>query len=158
LAQLAAEETDTGQGRGPPRSGPAQDREHDPGDRGRPVSAVDEDAHALEQRLAAAPELPKVRLHPNLAGMYRDKVAALEHTLADPAIKAEAMEIGRGLIERIVLTPNEQGTAAVRRGQRQIQTPRKGVPGRGLSLVARARFGLGALFTASGLESSAYGT
>jgi hypothetical protein len=90
--------------------------------------------------------------------MYRDKVAALEHTLADPAIKAEAMEIGRGLIERIVLTPNEQGTAAVRRGQRQIQTPRKGVPGRGLSLVARARFGLGALFTASGLESSAYGT
>jgi hypothetical protein len=37
--------------------------------------------------------LPKVRLHPNLAGVYRDKVAALEQALADPSIKAEAAEV-----------------------------------------------------------------
>jgi hypothetical protein len=32
----------------------------------------------LEERLAAAPEPSKVRLHPNLPGLYREKVAALE--------------------------------------------------------------------------------
>jgi hypothetical protein len=68
------------------RGGAAQDREHDPGDRGGPVPAVDEGAHggekaALEERLAAASEPPTVRLHPNLAGLYRDKVAALEQAL-----------------------------------------------------------------------------
>ena len=32
----------------------------------------------LEERLAAAPEPPKIRLHPNLPGLYREKVTALE--------------------------------------------------------------------------------
>jgi hypothetical protein len=36
---------------------------------------------ALEERLAAAPEPPKVRRHPNLAGLYREKVAPLEQAL-----------------------------------------------------------------------------
>ena len=62
----------------------------------------------LEERLSAAPELPKVRLHPNLAGMYRQKVAALEQALANPEIKAEAAEIVRSQIERITLTPNAE--------------------------------------------------
>jgi hypothetical protein len=31
-------------------------------------------------------------LHPNLPVLYREKVAALEQALADPAIKAEAAE------------------------------------------------------------------
>ncbi len=62
----------------------------------------------LEERLSAAPELPKVRLHPNLAGMYRQKVAALEQALADPEIKAEATEIVRSQIEQITLTPNAE--------------------------------------------------
>jgi hypothetical protein len=32
----------------------------------------------LEERLATAPEPPKIRLHPNLAGLYREKVVALD--------------------------------------------------------------------------------
>jgi site-specific DNA recombinase len=64
----------------------------------------------LEERLAAAPEPPKIRLHPNLAGPYREKVAALEQALADPALKAESAEIIRSHIGRITLTPNEAGT------------------------------------------------
>jgi site-specific DNA recombinase len=68
---------------------------------------------ALEERLASAPEAPVVRLHPNLAQVYREKVATLETALADPAIKDEAAEIIRSLIERITLTPREDGTLEV---------------------------------------------
>jgi hypothetical protein len=56
---------------------------------------------------------PKVRLHPNLAGMYRQNVAALEQALADPEIKAEAAEIVRSQIDQITLTPDETGGLAV---------------------------------------------
>ena len=101
------------------------------------MAELEAEKAALEERLAAAPELPKVRLHPNLAGMYREKVAALEQALADPEIKAEAAEIVRSQIERITLTPNDEGglaVAAVRRpgadpaalrgGRAQKRTPR----------------------------------
>ena len=67
----------------------------------------------LEERLAAAPEPPKIRLHPNLPRLYREKVAQLEQALADPAIKAEAAEIIRSQIERITLTPNDDGVLEV---------------------------------------------
>jgi site-specific DNA recombinase len=70
------------------------------------MTELEAEKTALEARLAAAPELPKVRLHPNLAGMYRQKVAALEQALADPEIKAEAAEIVRSQIEQITLTPS----------------------------------------------------
>jgi site-specific DNA recombinase len=112
----------------------------------------------LEERLAAAPELPKVRLHPNLAGMYREKVAALEQALADPEIKAEAMEIVRSQIEQITLTPSAGGGLDVHlygdlacilqlceAGECKSKRPGTDVPGRGscgrLSVVAGARFG-----------------
>ena len=51
--------------------------------------------------LAAAPA-PAPRLHPNLAELYRRKVADLQTALADPATRTEALEILRGLIERVV--------------------------------------------------------
>jgi site-specific DNA recombinase len=105
------------------------------------------------QRLASTPEPPKVRLHPNLAQVYRDKVAALETALADPAIKDEAAEIIRSLIDRITLTPREDGTLEVllygelarilqfcEAGERTSQRPGHGGPGRGLSVVAGAGF------------------
>jgi site-specific DNA recombinase len=47
---------------------------------------------ALEQELAADPP-PPVRLHPNLAQVYRDKVERLHEALADPAIRDEALSI-----------------------------------------------------------------
>jgi site-specific DNA recombinase len=119
----------------------------------------------LEERLAAAPQPPKVRLHPNLAGLYREKVAALEQALAHPAIKAEAVETIRSHIERITLTPNAEGGLDVHlygdlaqilrfceAGDHKSQRPGHGGPGRGLSVVAGAGFGLCALFLAPGLE------
>jgi site-specific DNA recombinase len=69
----------------------------------------------LEQRqaelaadLEGAPA-PLPRLHPNLAELYRQKVAGLQQALADPAMKSEALEILRGLIERVVLRPVNGG-------------------------------------------------
>ena len=41
--------------------------------------------------------------------LYADKVACLEEALSDPAIKTEAAEIMRGLIDRIELRPRENG-------------------------------------------------
>jgi len=63
---------------------------------------------ALEAKLAAAPP-PVPRLHPNLAELYRRKVADLQTALADPNTQTEALEILRGLIERVVLHPAENG-------------------------------------------------
>jgi site-specific DNA recombinase len=120
----------------------------------------------LEERLAAAPEPSKVRLHPNLPGLYREKMAALEQALADPAIKDEAAEIVRSQIERITLTPKPGGGLDVQlygdlarilqvceAGERNDKRPGHGGPGRELSVVAGARFGLCALFIARRLET-----
>jgi site-specific DNA recombinase len=63
---------------------------------------------ALEQDLAADPP-PAVRLHPNLAQVYRAKVERLHEALADPALRDEALGILRGLIERVVIHPVEDG-------------------------------------------------
>ena len=59
---------------------------------------------ALEQELAAPAPSP-VRLHPNLAQVYRRKVERLHEALADPALRDEALGLLRGLIERVVLHP-----------------------------------------------------
>lgn len=42
-------------------------------------------------------------LHPNLADLYRGKVAELSQTLADPDVRTPALEIIRGLIERVTV-------------------------------------------------------
>jgi site-specific DNA recombinase len=58
------------------------------------------------QAIVAGAEAPSViRLRPNAAEVYRRKVAELELALNDDSIKAEAAEILRSLIDRIVLTP-----------------------------------------------------
>jgi site-specific DNA recombinase len=65
---------------------------------------------AEKDRLAAALDRPApshVRLHPNLADIYRAKVTDLHRALEDPAIRDEALGILRGLVERIVITPAE---------------------------------------------------
>jgi hypothetical protein len=59
---------------------------------------------AEKDRLAAALDRPApspVRLHPNLAEVYRAKVADLHRALEDPAIRDEALGILRGLVERM---------------------------------------------------------
>jgi site-specific DNA recombinase len=50
-----------------------------------------------------------VRLHPNLAQVYRSKVERLHEALADPALRDEALGILRGLIERVIVHPADDG-------------------------------------------------
>ncbi len=61
-----------------------------------------------EEELSAAPP-PAPRLHPNLAELYRRKVADLHEALADVSIRQEAIELLRELIERITVTPSGDG-------------------------------------------------
>ncbi|MEX0809043.1 MAG: hypothetical protein WD044_09960 [Dongiaceae bacterium] len=62
----------------------------------------------LEGIVAVAP-LPALRLHPNLAELYRQKVTNLRATLSDESTRAEALEILRGLIERVTVMEMADG-------------------------------------------------
>jgi site-specific DNA recombinase len=61
---------------------------------------------ALEADIAGAPAAAP-RLHPNLAEMYRQKVANLQDALADSVTQTEALEILRGLIEQVVVRADD---------------------------------------------------
>jgi site-specific DNA recombinase len=60
----------------------------------------------LKAKLAAA-DAPPPLLHPEVAGLYRQKVAALAQALEQPETRTEASEALRGLIDAIILTPNQ---------------------------------------------------
>ena len=62
----------------------------------------------------ASPERSNIRFHPNLAREYRNKVASLEEVLANPATHPKTVASIRSQIERITLTPNDQGTLDIR--------------------------------------------
>ena len=57
----------------------------------------------------ASPAPTPVRLHPNLSEIYRQKVAELAATLADPAIRSAALEIVRSLITRVTVRDGLDG-------------------------------------------------
>jgi hypothetical protein len=63
---------------------------------------------AIEERLAASPITP-VRLHPNLAQIYRRQVEQLQQALDDPQIRDEAVEVLRGLVEHVSIGPADNG-------------------------------------------------
>ena len=60
----------------------------------------------LKARLAAADEPPPL-LHSGMAELYRSKVTDLGKALEHPESRSEATESLRGLIDAIVLTPNQ---------------------------------------------------
>jgi site-specific DNA recombinase len=62
----------------------------------------------LQSEIDGAPA-PSTRLHPNLAELYRKKVASLQEALIDPATKVEALEILRSLIDRVEVSADENG-------------------------------------------------
>ena len=62
----------------------------------------------LKQDLETRSTTP-VRLHPNLAQVYRRQVEQLQNCLNDPEIRDEALEILRGLVERVSIGPAENG-------------------------------------------------
>src|SRR5436309_1721718 len=80
---------------------------------GVPASEVKDELNAnaarreeLKAKLAAA-DAPPPLLHPEMAGLYRQKVTALAEALEHSETRTEASEALRGLIEAIVLTPNQ---------------------------------------------------
>ena len=125
------------------------------------------------QRERTTEPAPAIRLHPNAADIYRAKVADLEASLNAPAIRAEASDALRALIERVVLTPDADAPDGLRaelygdlaeilrlgetgpaRSQRQADTslhnkmsPGTDVLGGQLSVVAGARNHLDLLLT-----------
>ncbi len=68
------------------------------------LAALEESKEALERELASEPPSP-VRLHPNLAEVYRDKVESLRDALNSEDIRADAATVLRGLIDEIRLVP-----------------------------------------------------
>jgi site-specific DNA recombinase len=60
----------------------------------------------LKATLAAA-DAPPPLLHPKMAGLSRQKVTALAEALEHPETRTEASEALRGLIDAIVLTPDQ---------------------------------------------------
>ena len=111
---------------------------------------------SLDADLAASGPPPVVRLHPNMAAIYRDKVSRLEAALDTDDTRAEAAEILRGLIDRIILTPTDDGMAVELRGDlaqimtlcedarsdkiRKDELPGTVVPGSQFSVVAGVGF------------------
>jgi site-specific DNA recombinase len=59
----------------------------------------------LDQLKAAPPPVP--RLHPNIAALYREKIARLHEALNAEGTRTEAAEVIRGLIEEIRLVPQK---------------------------------------------------
>jgi site-specific DNA recombinase len=68
------------------------------------LDALEERQGTLTLELAGSPEEP-VRLHPNLAVIYKRKVAALHELLSDDATSTEAIEIARSLIDQVKFRP-----------------------------------------------------
>jgi site-specific DNA recombinase len=108
----------------------------------------------LQARSSEAPPTA-IRLHPRLAEVYAEKIQQLEEALNDPAIRAEAADVLRSLIDRIELRPAGKcpGIAAVLYGDLaeilavctdpggKKKLPKGAAdPGSQLSVVAGARF------------------
>jgi site-specific DNA recombinase len=64
----------------------------------------------LEAKLAATEDPPPL-LHPEMARIYREKVSGLAKALQEPDSRSEATEALRGLVDAIVLTPDQAGEA-----------------------------------------------
>ena len=82
---------------------------------GVPASEVKDELNAnaarreeLKSKLAAADEPPPL-LHPEMARIYHAKVTELARALQDTDSRSEASEALRGLVEAIVLTPDQDG-------------------------------------------------
>src|SRR5262249_18492973 len=107
----------------------------------------------LRTRLREAP-ISTVRLHPRLAEVYAEKVQQLEAALNDPAVRREAGEALRSLIDHIELTPSSTGQgldanlygalaqilSLCGEGDSIKKSPKAGTSGSQLSVVAGVGF------------------
>ena len=88
---------------------------------GGPIEAIVEDMKRLEVRKAElkdqlADAEPPPLLHPNMAEIYRQRIAALYESLQNEDGKAEAAEVFRTLVDQVTLVPDEVELAIVLRG------------------------------------------
>ena len=117
------------------------------------LRALEEHKTELEAALDKPPPSP-LRIHPNIHRIYEQKVGDLVNVLNDDTVKAEATEIIRGLIDKVVLTPTlDRGNldaqlhgdlAAILTfcdtGNPKQRHPGSKEPGRQLSVVAGVGF------------------
>ena len=68
------------------------------------LEALEARQSQVAKELAGLSEEP-VRLHPNLADLYRQKVAALQGLLESDATRIEAVAIIRSLVEKVIFRP-----------------------------------------------------
>ncbi|MGY4363169.1 hypothetical protein ACVWZ3_000129 [Bradyrhizobium sp. i1.3.6] len=89
---------------------------------GGPIEAIVEDMKRLEARKAvlkdqlANAEEPRRLLHPNMAEIYRQRIAALYESLQNEDGKTEAAEVFRTLVDQVTLVPDKAELAIVLRG------------------------------------------
>ncbi|KGM34183.1 recombinase family protein, partial [Inquilinus limosus] len=79
------------------------------------MSELEQEKAELEARLSGAEEPPPL-LHPNLAEVFRQQIAALHEKLQAEETKTEAAAIVRGLVDRITLVPEGGSLSIVLRG------------------------------------------
>jgi hypothetical protein len=70
------------------------------------IKALDARRKELQAQLETADEPPPL-LYPEMAALYRQKVTTLAQALQHPETRMEATEALRGLIDAIVMTPDE---------------------------------------------------
>jgi hypothetical protein len=96
------------------------------------MDTLEEERARLEAKLLAIPEPEPVVLHPGLAGIYAGKVSKLAEALNEDCTWAEAADLLRGLIEKVI------GRSRPRADNPLCLTPRSGNPKSGrLSTVKR---------------------
>ncbi|MCP3460302.1 hypothetical protein [Bradyrhizobium sp. CCGUVB23] len=89
---------------------------------GVPGAKLKDKIGALEARkaelvdLLASAEEPPPLLHPNMAEIYRQRVAALYESLQGEGGRAEAAEVLRALVDQVTLLPDGEELAIVLRG------------------------------------------
>ncbi|MFY9836141.1 MAG: zinc ribbon domain-containing protein [Xanthobacteraceae bacterium] len=69
------------------------------------LTVLEQEKAQVEMRLRTSKPAPVLRLHTKLPELYRSKIDCLAEALNAPDTVTEAAEIMRGLIDRIVLTP-----------------------------------------------------
>ena len=74
------------------------------------MDMLEADRAKLEAALVASPEPEPVALHPGLAGIYAGRVSNLADALNMEGTRAEAADLLRGLIEKVLLHPDPDAT------------------------------------------------
>jgi site-specific DNA recombinase len=72
------------------------------------LDELEERRNEIEQELPSQ-QPTSIRLHPNLAQVYRRQVERLQQALNDPEIRDEAIQLLRGLIEGVSIRPVKGG-------------------------------------------------